>query len=238
VGAFAPYSAAWSLGVEQPLCPFLRVQANYLQNYSNELVIVTPRSSPGEDILSAESSGRLRYRQLELNGRFSLKEKQEFFFSYVRSKSKGDLNDFNQYLGNFPFPLVRPNQISNLTGDSPHRYLGWGILNLPKKITFAPLMEYRTGFPYSRLDSVQNYVGTPNSDETRFPDFFSLDVRLTREFRIFFKPKYTVRCSFRLTNLTNHFNPLGVHANIADPQFGTFFGFVRRTYFVDLDMIR
>jgi hypothetical protein len=188
VGAFAPYSAAWSLGVEQPLCPFLRVQANYLQNYSNELVIVTPRSSPGEDILSAESSGRLRYRQLELNGRFSLKEKQEFFFSYVRSKSKGDLNDFNQYLGNFPFPLVRPNQISNLTGDSPHRYLGWGILNLPKKITFAPLMEYRTGFPYSRLDSVQNYVGTPNSDETRFPDFFSLDVRLTREFRIFFKP--------------------------------------------------
>lgn len=237
-GSFAPYSAAWSVGVEQPFRTFLRVQANYLQNNSNGFVIITPRSSEGKDILSAEGAGRLRYRQLELTSRFSLREKQEFLFSYVRSKSKGDLNDFNQYLGNFPFPLVRPNQLSNLPGDSPHRILAWGILNLPKKFIFAPLMEYRTGFPYAQLDAFQNYVGLPNRDQTRFPDFFSLDVRLTREFRIFFKPKYTVRCSFRVINLTNHFNPLGVHANIADPWHGTFFGYVRRTYIVDLDVLR
>jgi hypothetical protein len=33
-----------------------------------------------------------------------------------------------------------------------------------------------------------------------------------------------VRLSFTVRNLTNHTNPLQIHNDVADPQFGTFFG--------------
>jgi hypothetical protein len=49
-------------------------------------------------------SGRAGYRQLELTGRWQMPDGQQLFFSYVRSRAQGDLNEFNNYLGNFPLP--------------------------------------------------------------------------------------------------------------------------------------
>ena len=63
---------------------------------------------------------------------------------------------------------------------------------------------------------MQNYVGVPNSDATRFPGFFSADARLMRDFKV--STKYTVRLSVTGYNLTNHFNALAIHNNMADPQ--------------------
>jgi hypothetical protein len=97
------------------------------------------------------------------------------------------------------------------------------------------LVEYHTGFPFAVLDSAQNYVGTPNSDQTRFPHFFSFDTRVSKDFKV--NGKYTLRFSVRGLNLTNHFNPLGVHANIGDPDFGVFFGHYKRRYLVDFDIL-
>jgi hypothetical protein len=39
------------------------------------------------------------------------------------------------------------------------------------------------------------------------------------------------------SNLTDHFNPVSVHANIADPQYGVFFGQYRRRFTADFDVI-
>jgi hypothetical protein len=85
----------------------------------------------------------------------------------------------------------------------------------------------------------------PNT--ARFPKFFSLDARFIREFRIneavetILKRKLSdptsVRVSFSVYNLTNHFNPPSVHNNIADPAFGLFFGQNRRRMRVDFDLI-
>jgi len=36
--------------------------------------------------------------------------------------------------------------------------------------------------------------------------------------------------------VTNHFNPWDVHRNVADPQFGVFFGRYRRWFKVDFDI--
>ncbi len=235
VGNFAPYSETWNIEVEQPLTHFLRLRANYRQSNSYGNVLVTPDKVRGQDVLLESGDGRTRYRQLELTSRFSWKAGQELLFSYVRSRSKGDLNEFNRYLGNFPFPLVRPNEFSNLPGDTPHRFIAWGVLNFPWKLSVGPLVEYRTGFPYSMLDAAQNYFGTPNSDRTRFPNFFSFDTRVSKDFKV--NPKYTLRFTIRGLNLTNHFNPLGVHANIDDPNFGVFFGFYKRRYLVDFDVL-
>ena len=237
IGNFSPYSATWSVELEHPLTRFLRIRSNYLQSNTNGSVILNPGTVQGQSALILGGGGRSRYRQFEVTSRFTWREQQEFLVSYVHSWSMGDINDFNHYLGNFPFPLVRPDYFTHTPGDTPDRFLSWGVVNLPLKLIIAPKVEIRTGFPYAFLNEEQDYVGIPNSNRTRFPTFFSLDVRLTREFVIFFKPKYHVRCSIRGINMTNHFNPLGVHANTADPQFGVFFGYVRRYYAVDLDVI-
>jgi hypothetical protein len=38
-------------------------------------------------------------------------------------------------------------------------------------------------------------------------------------------------------DLTNHLNPLQVHSNIADPQYGTFFGNYGRHFLLDFDVL-
>jgi hypothetical protein len=168
-----------------------------------------------------------------LTARVTFREVEQMFFSYVRSSARGDINEFNHYLGNFPFPVVRPNQEARLTADLPHRFLAWGLFQLPHKVRFSPLVEYRNGFPYSALDPLQNFVGEANAH--RFPRFFSLDLRLSKDIQV--RPKYAARFTFRVFNLTNHFNPQDVHRNLADPRFGTFFGNYDRRFMLDFDLI-
>ena len=96
-----------------------------------------------------------------------------------------------------------------------------------------PKIEYRTGFPYSSLDARQLYVGLPN--QSRFPSYISVDARLSKDVKV--SEKYTLRFSIVGSNLTDHFNPISVHANSADPQYGVFLGEYRRRYTADFDVI-
>ena len=232
-GNFAPYSATWNVEVEHPVTRQLRVRANYLQSNSYGVITITPWTLQGQDALVMRGSGRAGYRQLELTTRWQMRDGQQLFFSYVRSRAQGDLNEFNNYLGNFPFPVVRPNQYSNLSGDLPNRFLTWGLVKLPGHVRISPMLEWRNGFPYAVTDAAQNYVGLPNT--TRFPHFFSLDSRVSKDFKI--NDKYALRLSVSGFNLTNHFNPYSVHANIDDPQYGVFFGNYRRRFRLDFDVL-
>jgi len=236
-GNFSPRSAIWSIQVEQPVTRFLRLRAGYLQNYSDGLVILDsvapdPDTNTGAYLLSGV--GQSRYRQFEVTARMRLKgEGRQLFFSYVRSRARGDLNDFNNYLSTFPVPIIRGNQFGNLPADLPNRFLAWGMVQLPRKFRIAPVVEYRNGFPYFATDAAQNYVGVPN--QHRFPNFLSLDSRISRDFKV--NPKYSVRLSVSGFNLTNHFNPEALHANVADPAYGFFFGHRGRRFTADFDVL-
>ena len=98
-----------------------------------------------------------------------------------------------------------------------------------------PIVEYRNGFPYAETNVLQNYVGVPYRDSTRFPNFFSADARIIRDFKV--NPKYTVRLSLTTFNMTNHFNALAIHSNIDDPQYGVFFGNYHRRYRGDFEVV-
>jgi hypothetical protein len=234
VGNFSPYSATWNVEVEHPITRSLRIRANYLQSNSSGVVTVTPRVVQGQDAFVLGGDGKSRYRQMELTARWTLKDDgQQLFFSYVRSRAQGDLNEFNNYLGNFPFPVMRPNQYTNLPGDLPNRFLAWGLVRLPWKMRIAPLVEYRNGFPYAVTDAAQDYVGTPN--KTRFPNFYSLDSRVSKDIKL--NDKYSLRFSVSGFNLTNHFNPYTLHSNIDDPQYGIFFGNYGRRFRLDFDVL-
>jgi hypothetical protein len=232
-GNFAPYSATWNVEVEHPITRQLRVRANYLQSNSYGVITITPDTVQGHDALVMRGSGRAGYRQLELTTRWQMPDGQQLFFSYVRSRTQGDVNEFNNYLGNFPFPVVRPNQYSNLSSDLPNRFLTWGMIKLPSRIRISPMFEWRNGFPYALTDAAQDYVGQPFT--TRFPHFFSLDGRVSKDFKV--NDKYSVRLSVSGFNLTNHFNPYSVHSNIDDPQYGVFFGNYKRRFRLDFDVL-
>ncbi len=233
-GNFAPYSGTWNVEIERAFAPWLRLRGGYLSGNSSGLIVINPKVVQGQDALVLSGGGKGRYRQFELIGKMTFQEgKQQLFLSYVNSRSRGDVNEFNTYIGNFPFPVVRLNQFARGSADLPHRFLGWGVFNLPWKMRYAPIFEYRNGFPFSIIDSSQAYVGEVNSE--RFPNFFSFDSRVSRDFQV--SPKYALRFSVTGNNLTNHFNALDVHRNTADPQFGLFFGNTGRKFRLDFDVI-
>ncbi|MFH4307983.1 hypothetical protein WAJ73_24490, partial [Acinetobacter baumannii] len=50
------------------------------------------------------------------------------------------------------------------------------------RCAIAPIIAWRTGFPYSRLDAEQRFVGLRNHTATRSPPFFSLDLDVAKIF--------------------------------------------------------
>ena len=235
-GNFSPRSVNWTLQVEQPVGPYLKLRTGFMQSLSDGLVILNsvapdPRTKLGALLLSG--TGGARYRQFETSARFRLGETRQLMFSYIRSKGRGDLNDFGSFLGTFPAPIVRPNQFGNSPADLPNRFLIWGLMQLPGKFRISPVIEYRSGFPYIVTNAEQDYVGVPNTN--RFPRFLSMDARVSRDFQV--HPKYAVRLSVSAFNLTNHFNPEAVHPNVADPAYGYFFGHRGRRFTLDFDVL-
>jgi hypothetical protein len=123
---------------------------------------------------------------------------------------------------------------TTLPADVPNRFLLWGHLNLHVwNLQAYPIVEYRNGLPYATLDKLQDYAGIPYSQ--RFPNFFSADTRFSKDFKL--KSKYTIRLSLSAFNMTNHFNALAVHDNIADPEYGVFFGNYHRRYRGDFEVV-
>jgi hypothetical protein len=233
IGNFAPYSSNWNVEIDQPISRVLQLRANYLQSNTTGLVIITPEVLGTGGALVEGGGGKARYRQFEITGKLNWSTGRQLYFSYVRSRSQGDLNAFNNYVGNYPFPLVRPDEFSNLPGDLPNRFLLWGVISLPWQMRVAPIVEYRNGFPYSVVDAAQNYVGL--ADSVRYPNFYSFDARVSKDIKI--NDKYGLRLSVNGYNLTDHFNPSVVHNNIADPQFGIFFGDYQRKFTADFDIL-
>ena len=107
------------------------------------------------------------------------------------------------------------------------------FLQLSRGWLLAPVTEYRTGFPYARVDERQNYAGVPNA--WRFPNFFSQDLRVAKSLTA--GKDHAVQFSFSVFNLTNHWNPEAVRWNTADAQVGEFLGQRPRRFRVDFDLL-
>ena len=233
---FVPENLTWNAQVDQIVRSRLSFRANLIGSQTRNIYIVNPEVDyRGRSAIVLRSAGRASYRALELTARFQQPQRATLYFSYVRSRSRGDLNDFNSYFGDFGAPVIRRNQYSNSPFDVPNRFLAWGTISLPRRITVAPIFEARSGFPYSVRDDEQNFLGMRNSDQTRFPPFLALDVEVAKEFQV--TKKYAVRLSLSGFNLTNHFNPRDVRVNVADPHFGEFSASYRRYFTGGFDII-
>ena len=234
-GNFAPYSLAGNVEVERTFDRFLKLRAKYLQSEAQDrLTIQAENIGASEGALVLGSGGTAHTRQFEFTAAMGENAKRQFFFSYVRQYARGDINDANGYLGNFPFPIVRQDVVASLPSEIPNRFLLWGTYSLPYKIRIMPKLELRNGFPYYNTDIYQNYVAD-SGPQPRFPRYFSADIRISKDIQV--SSKHAVRISGSVFNLTNHFNALEVYTNQAAPLFGTFIGNYDRKFTVDFDFL-
>jgi len=232
---FAPYSKTWNIEADQTVSRMVRLRVNYLESVSDGVITLAPQIGQGQYASVLAGQGKSTYRQVEVTSRVRFLKSQEMILSYVRSRSRGNLNEFSRYLGDFPSPIIPPDQYSLRPEDLPNRFLGRASLSFPWKLMVYPIVEYRTGAPYAVVDAARNYVGVPYSDRSRFPSFFSADTRVAKDLP--FRHKYTLRFAVSCFNMTNHFNPSEVHANLNDPLNGVFIGNYKRRYMGDFEVL-
>jgi hypothetical protein len=231
----------WNVEAEIPLRSNLSFRAGYFETHTVNLFVLDPilPVAGAAGFLALENSGSSSYRQAQITARYRLKERNEINISYAWSRARGDLNTLSETFLPVQAPVIRPNAYGAMPSDIPNRVLAWGYVTLPKKFVFSPVADIHTGFPYSNLDPLQNYVGVPNS--LRFPIYFSLDVKLSREFTVrnpFKENSKSRKISIGVFSLdvTNRFNPHDVFNIQTSPLFGQFDGFQRRLTGLEINL--
>jgi hypothetical protein len=182
--------------------------------------------------------GDSRYDEFESTVHFRLTRVTDWNVSYVYSRARGDLNTLAQVFVPFESPVIPPDAYSNLGSDVPNRLVSWGKFKTHLwGIESGPVVDYHSGFPYAPVDVDQNYVGVPNT--SRFPHFFSLDMKLSKEFHLPLPwlKKHLMRGSLTIFNVSNHSNPRDVFANVSSPYFGHFVGDQHRFLDSSLDVL-
>jgi len=219
-----PRSTAWNIELDRQVLSNLAVRVGYQSRRTSNAFALDPSGSS----LILSNAGVDSYHEFQVTGAYKV-QRHTINASYVRSRAYGDLNDFNQFFGNDPVAVIQPNARARLPFDAPNRFLFWGEIAGPKKITLVPVFDLHTGFPYSRENEAREYVGPRNVD--RFPRFASLDMQVTREIRLprFHKDR-RAKVGFGVFNILNRFDPRDVQNNLDSYRFGGFFNSVPRTF--------
>ena len=229
-----PYSLGWSLQFDRELRRGLLFRFGYEGREVFREFYVDPHQAPdGSAKLRLFNSGRQSYREYLGMLRWKPVERTTVYASYVYSRARGELNEYNQFFGNFPSPLIRANQFGTMGSDAPHRVLMWGVIGLPHKLEFIPVLDVHTGFPFSRFDQNWNYLGQRNQ-AGRFPVFVGLDTKIQYPFDFkFHSHRLQFRAGLSVLNVLNHFNPRDVQQHTASPNFGNFYNSVGRRWRIE-----
>ena len=239
----SPRTFAWNVEFERQVRKNVSLRVGYLENHTNDLFVLDPELNPagGDGILALRNTGISHYHQAQVTAHYRPAESTDLTVSYTWSRAQGDLNTLSDTLILFEAPVIRPNVSGILPSDVPHRVLAAGVFRLPWKLAFSPVVDVHSGFPYSNVDVLQNYVGVP--DGLRFPIYFSMDARIYKEISLhvpFTERSKTrkIRLGVYSTDLTNHQNPHDVFSNVTSPYFGQFAGFQRRVDGMVLDLVQ
>ena len=185
--------------------------------------ILTPEREAGALWLS--SSGASRYREAESTIRYMGGPRRDLTLSYVWARGTADLNNYDQFFGTFRNPIVRPNERGLTPTDVRHRLLLRGVIGLPGQWDLSPILELRSGFPWSGVDEFQDFVG-PRNRSGRLPSVRTLDLSLVRPWRL---GKYRFRAGIRVNSVLGDTAERDIQTNIASPFYGTAYNPVERS---------
>jgi hypothetical protein len=229
----SPRSFVSNLEVDRQLWGSAVLRVSYVYSQTRDLFVVNPVQNVfgTAGLLGLFPTGEANYHEFEATLHFQPIRRADLNVSYIWSRARGDLNTVSNIFLPFEQPVIRPNISGILYSDVPNRVVTWGVVHLPWAVTVTPVVDVHTGFSYSNVDVVQNYVGVPNTQ--RFPTFFSLDAQVYRDFHLPLKflergSGHKVRVGLYSINLTNHGNFHDVYNNVTSPFFGKFTGFQRR----------
>jgi hypothetical protein len=199
------------------------IKVAYLQRQGNSEFILTPIPAAGE--LRLSSLGESRYKELEWTTRYLGGGRRDLTVSYVLAKATADLNNYDQFYGNFRNPIIRANEHNLTPTDVRHRLLLRGNIGLPGQWDFAPVLELRSGFPWSAVNEFQDFVGE-RSQAGRLPTVRTLDFQLTRNWQV---KKYKFRAGLKVYNVFGSSADRDVQNNITSPEYGQFFNPIERS---------
>lgn len=201
----------------------LLFKLGFLRRSGSHEYIINAEPARGE--LQLSSNGSSRYRELEATTRYLGGDRRDLTFSYVWARGTADLNNYDQFYGNFRNPLVRANQNSYSPTDVRHRVIVRGNIGVPGRWEFAPVVELRSGFPWSAVDEYQDFIGERNR-AGRLPAVRTLDFQLSRPWS--FK-KYRFRAGIKVYNIFGAAADRDIQNNITAPDFGTSYNPIERS---------
>jgi hypothetical protein len=209
-----PRALTATLGIERQITPRLDLQINVTDRRTSR--IATLRVPLEGGLLPVRSDGSSVYREVEISGRRRWDGDQQLFISYVRSSGRGEFNEFATLFQQLAVPLIQRAGVTRLPTDARDRVIAWGTANLPYRIVVSPVMEWRSGFPYTVVN--QRYVAVETNVRS-FPAFMATDLVIYKTFTV---KKRSADFGIQLFNATNHFNPRDVHAVVGAPRLGEF----------------
>jgi hypothetical protein len=243
-----PRAARWNVELNQQFARGWMMRTRYEERRGrDELVVEVPltgvqlasalstRLEPMKQEAVLQSSGFSSARSAEVTvGYRNPQSRGELYVSYVRASTRGDQNSLDAIDGTFKAPFVQPNQIGALAVDVPHRVLAWGLVHLPSRITVAPFLEVRSGFPYTAIDEAWRNVGTPNA--YRFPWFGSLDLSVNK---IVSLPRRlpAARVGFKLYNVGSAHTEREVQRDLMRNDFGSTYDPIPRDFTIVFEFL-
>ena len=209
----------WHLEYQHRLTPTLNLAAAHLRRVgSRELVVErTPGSLVGQLLLS--SQGESRYQETGVEVEYSGGEAVDLTLAYVHSNSSADLNAFGAFFNSVRMPLIRANEFAPTDADAPHRLVARARIVVNEKWRFVPLLELRSGFPYTAVDERLDFVGPRNRDR-RFPVVARLDVMAERQINL---GQWRPWLGVRILNVFDRVEPRDVQNILGSSRFGQFF---------------
>src|SRR5271165_4201136 len=227
-GLQTPRSTAWNVELDRQITNTLSVRVGYEDRNTAKDFIVSPINANSSGIISLSNGGYDSYREFQVTASY---RSSRFLVngSYVHSRAYGSLNDPFLFFGNYPQAVIQPNASGRLSFDAPNRFLVWGDIEGPWKLTIMPVFDLHTGFPYSAQNEYREYIGQRNTE--RFPTFMSTDLQVTRPFTVHMgERQLKLRAGVAVFNLFNHDNPRDVQSIVNSSQFGNFYNDAWRTF--------
>jgi Carboxypeptidase regulatory-like domain/TonB dependent receptor len=201
----------------------LLLKAAFLRRQGSHEFILSPDPSRGE--LRLSSTGTSTYREFEATTRYLGGDRRDITVSYVWAKGIADLNSYDQFFGNLRSPIVRANEQNLIPTDVRHRLLVRGTVGLPGRWDLAPVVEVRSGFPWSAVDEFQDYVG-PRNRAGRLPRVRTLDFSLSRPWHVHGRQ---FRAGLKMYNVFGAAAERDVQNNRTSPEYGKFYNPLERS---------
>jgi hypothetical protein len=218
-GLNTPRSRTWDFGLDYRFNPAWSMHAGVLEREGRDELIVNPiRTGATTGQLLLASSGQSSYFGGEVSVHFSAGQKADVNVSYTRSRARADLNAMSGYFDTIMWPVLGQNEYAPAPTDAPNRLLARARFMPWKKWLVLGVADWRSGFPWSPLTESLDYVTPRNS--LRFPTYFRLEAGLERQVKIF---KMQPWLGVRVYNALDSFLPVDVQANLASPNYGSFY---------------